>query len=79
MKHAWRVRDGRGPEYTLWRDELGDSLARIGLTLDDINEEPPAPPATQTAGHTTLWIAATLQYQREGTALFDLVRPSPRH
>ena len=81
MHKAWRVRDGRGQEHTLWRDELDDVLARIGLSRASIDEAPPIRPPddAQNASRMSLWAAALQQYQQEGTLLYDVVRSSVSH
>ena len=78
MQKLWRVRDGRGHDFTLWNDELDDALARINLDRTSINELPPPEPApgTWSASRMQLYEAALTEYQWEGTRLFDLVRPS---
>ena len=78
MQKTWRVRDGRGKAHTLWRDELDDVLARIGLSRASIDEAPPARPTGDmlSASRMDLWAAALHQYQCEGTLLYDIVRPS---
>lgn len=77
MQKLWRVRDGRGHDFTLWNDELDDALARINLDRTSINELPPPEPApgTWSASRMQLYEAALTEYQWEGTRLFDLVRP----
>ena len=55
-----------------------DAIAHLGLKREDLFEQPPACPtdATLTAHSYSLWYEATLQWQQEGTQLFDLVRPT---
>ena len=78
MQKFWRVRDGRGTDYTLWDDDLDDALSRLGLDRTSINELPPPEPSPSAwfADRMQLYEAAVTQYQWEGTRLFDLVRPS---
>jgi len=40
MRNAWDVRSGRTPKYDIWLDELNDALARLGLDIGCIAEEP---------------------------------------
>ena len=74
----WRVRDGRGTSFTKWNDALDDALATLGLTRDSVEELPPSMDSgvSVTAEARKLWSDAVAQYQDEGTALFDCVRPS---
>ena len=69
---------GTASQHAVWKDELKDVLARLGLRFDDINEEPPEKPEglSLTRVSYQLWLDAVEQYQIEGTALFDAVRPS---
>ena len=55
-----------------------DAIAHLGLKREDLFEQPPACPtdASLTAHSYSLWYEATLQWQQEGTQLFDLVRPT---
>ena len=53
-------------------------MASIGLDGRCITEEPPEEPdrLSLCAHSHKLWVNAVLQFQAEGTALFDIVRPS---
>jgi hypothetical protein len=75
---VWRPRDGRNKTFVFWEDGLMDALAALGMTRGIINEAPPARPAGSAlnADQYNLWAAAVGQYQREGTKLFDLIRPT---
>ena len=44
MQNSWDVRMGTASQHAVWKDELKDVLARLGLRFDDINEEPPEKP-----------------------------------
>ena len=74
----WRIRTGRGPAFAHWDDALNDLLPHLGLRRQNIYEEPPSSPIgdTLSAESHNMWKQAVDQYQREGTALFDAVRPS---
>ena len=63
QRTCWRVRDGRGQAHTLWRDELDDVLARIGLTRASIDEAPPIRPGNDSlsASRMELWADALCQ------------------
>ena len=78
MLNSWDVRSGRNCKYAVWRDELNDAMASIGLDASCINEEPPQEPVGLSLSVYShhLWVNAVLQYQDEGTKLFDMVRPS---
>ena len=78
MLNSWDVRSGRSCKYAVWRDELNDAMASIGLDESCINEEPPQEPVGSSLSVYShhLWVNAVLQYQDEGTKLFDMVRPS---
>ena len=78
MRNTWDVRSGRGHKHAVWQDELNDAMASIGLDASCITEEPPQPPVGSSlcAYSHNLWVNAVLQYQDEGTKLFDIVRPS---
>ena len=77
MTFGWHVRRGRNDEFILWEDALNDALARIRLTRAVANEEPPEHPGeSASAKRKELWALAVLQYQREGTVLFDAIRQS---
>ena len=81
MRNTWDVRSGRTPEYDIWRDELSDALARLGLDIGCLAEEPPLKPVKGSSlslweKEYDLWYDATVQFQREGTDLFDTVRHS---
>ena len=69
---------GTASQHAVWKDELKGVLARLGLHFGDINEEPPEKPEgwALTRVSYQLWLDAVEQYQIEGTALFDAVRPS---
>ena len=74
----WKVREGRGRDHALWEDSLKDLLPKLQLKWEQIYEEPPALPtgsALNVERH-ALWKGAVAQYQDEGTALFEAVRPS---
>ena len=78
MSNSWDVRSGRDYKHAVWNDELKDAMASIGLDESNINEEPPEEPDRSSVcpySH-NLWVNAVLQFQAEGTALFDIVRPS---
>lgn len=74
----WRPRDGRNKTFIFWEDAVMDAIAHLGLKREDLFEQPPACPtdASLTAHSYSLWYEATLQWQQEGTQLFDLVRPT---
>ena len=74
----WAVREGRGTAYALWEDALGDALPRLGLRQENLVEPPPSKPVgdSLTVESLQLWKEATAYFQDEGTALFDVVRPS---
>ena len=78
MQNSWDVRMGTASQHAVWKDELKDVLARLGLRFGDINEKPPEKPEglALTRESYGLWLDAVEQYQIEGTALFDAVRPS---
>ena len=78
MQTGWHVREGRNQEFVIWEDALNDMLPRIGLTRAAANEMPPERPAgdSLSAERMILWGQALVQYQDEGTALFDALRPS---
>lgn len=78
MLNTWDVRSGRDYKHAVWQDELNDAMASIGLNASCITEEPPQPPVGSSlcAYSHNLWVNAVLQYQDEGTKLFDIVRPS---
>ena len=81
MRNTWDVRSGRTPEYDIWQDELNDALARLGLDIGCLAEEPPLKPVKGSSlslweKEYDLWYDATVQFQREGTDLFDTVRHS---
>ena len=75
---SWSVRDGRNGAYTLWQDAFSDGIAELGLTYADVARGPPQRPMEPFVNQDTygLWVNAMNQYQDEGTALFDMVRPS---
>ena len=74
----WTVRDGRGTAFALWEDSLNDALPRLGLRRSNILEQPPTRPSgsSLSAESLKLWTEAVEYFQNEGTALFDIVRPS---
>ena len=74
----WKVREGRGRDHALWEDSLKDLLPKLQLKWGQIYEEPPALPigSALTVERHALWKGAVAQYQDEGTALFEAVRPS---
>jgi hypothetical protein len=78
MLNTWDVRSGRNYKHAVWQDELNDAMASIGLDTSCITEEPPEMPVGSSlcAYSHNLWVNAVLQYQDEGTKLFDIVRPS---
>ena len=78
MMPTWKVREGRGNSFALWEDALDDLLPTLGLRRDQIAEAPPTQPIRSSldVDSLSLWKAAVDQYQREGTLLFDAVRPS---
>ena len=78
MLNTWDVRSGRNYKHAVWQDELKDAMASIDLDNSCITEEPPEPPVGSSlcAYSHNLWVNAVLQYQDEGTKLFDIVRPS---
>ena len=78
IQTGWHVREGRNQEFVIWEDALNDMLPRIGLTRAAANEMPPERPAgdSLSADRMILWGQALVQYQDEGTALFDAIRPS---
>ena len=76
---VWRMRDGRNKTFALWDDFFSDALTAIGLKRSSIYEPPPVRPQASSAvfGEAyALWIAATTQFQTEGSILFDLVKAS---
>ena len=74
----WSPRVGRDQQYARWDDALGDALALLKLKRDCLHEQPPVKPVgtALSADSFNLWVAAVLQFQTEGTAIFDAVRPS---
>ena len=74
----WMVREGPGNAYALWEDALGDALPRLGLRQENLLEQPPVRPTGESLSVESLklWKEATEYFQNEGTALFDVVRPS---
>ena len=78
MQNSWDVRSGRTPAFAVWQDELIDALASLGLPISCINEPPPIEPdrSSVSAYKHNLWVEAMMQFQDEGTKLFDTVRPS---
>ena len=78
MQNSWDVRSGRTPAFAVWQDELIDALASLGLPISCINEPPPIEPdrSSVSAYKHNLWVEAMMQFQAEGTELFDTVRPS---
>ena len=78
MSNSWDVRSGQDYKLAVWKDELKDAMASIGLDESNINEEPPEEPdRSSVCAHShNLWVNAVLQFQAEGTALFNIVRPS---
>ena len=74
----WTVREGRGTAFALWEDALSDALPKLGLRQENLLEQPPIRPngdALSVESH-KLWTEAVEYFQSEGTALFDVVRPS---
>ena len=74
----WTAREGRGTAFALWEDALGDALPRLGLRQENLIEAPPVRPVGDSLNVESLklWKEATEYFQAEGTALFDIVRPS---
>ena len=74
----WTVREGRGTAFALWENALGDALPRLGLQHDNLQEQPPTRPTGDALSVESqgLWSEAVKYFQDEGTALFDVVRPS---
>ena len=74
----WRPRDGRNSVFRFWEDALMDAVALLGIKQEDLHILPPVCPTdeTLTAHSYGLWYNAMVQWQREGTRLFDLVRPT---
>ena len=74
----WKPRSGRGPAHVLWLDGLHDVLPKLGMRRDDLHAPPPERPAGHTlCAESLVWYERALdQYHREGTELFDAVRPS---
>ena len=71
----WKVRDGRGPAFVLWEDAFHDVLAYLRIKRESIYADPPSRPvgSALTAGSYAMWTAATLDFQAQGTVLFDNV------
>ena len=78
MSTSWDMRSGKDFKYAVWKDELDDAMASIGLDVRCITDEPPEEPdRLSLCPHShELWVNAVLQYQAEGTALYNIVRPS---
>ena len=74
----WKPRGGRGPAHVLWEDGLHDVLPKLGMRRDDLHAPPPERPSGHTLCAESLhWYERAMdQYHREGTELFDAVRPS---
>lgn len=78
MTVKWKPRGGRNQLYALWDDALGDLLAHLKLKRATLNELPPEKPTGRAlTGETyALWVSAVDEFQAEGTALCDAVRPA---
>ena len=74
----WAVRMGRCTAYALWEDALNDLLPTLSFKRDSLYEHPPERPVGSRldVNSLSLWKGAVEQFQREGTVLFDAVRPS---
>ena len=77
MTVKWPPRSGRNRLFALWDDALNDMLAHLKLKRATLHELPPEKPTgSALTGETyALWVSATDQFQAEGTAIFDAVRP----
>ena len=78
MAVRWPPRSGRNRLFALWEDALNDMLAHLRLKRATMHEQPPEKPTgSALSGESyALWVSAVDQFQAEGTAIFDAVRPS---